>query len=80
MIGVSRAGLLSINFLTSSLVSLELLFLRSGGRADKKISKNSSTAPDRFVSPRDLKPSKRSSLRRMFTLTLRICKSIANIP
>ncbi len=80
MLGLSWTGLPSRNLLTSSLVSLALLFLFSGGMADKKTSKNSSMAPERLVSPRDLKPTKRSSLKRMFSLALRMLKSIASTP
>jgi hypothetical protein len=50
------------------------------GREDKKADKNSSTAPDRFVNPRDLNPTQRSSLKSMLTLTLRMLKSIASMP
>jgi hypothetical protein len=54
--------------------------LYSGGRKDKKAASNSSITPDRLVSPRDLKPSKRSSLKTMQTFTLPIPKSISNMP
>jgi hypothetical protein len=80
MLGLSWTGLPSRNLLTSSLVSFAFLLLCSVGREDKKASKNSSTAPDRFVNPRDLKPTQRSSLKSMLTLTLRMLKSIANMP
>ncbi len=80
MLGLSWTGLPSRNLLTSSLVSFALLLLFSGGMADKKTSKNSSMAPERLVSPRDLKPTKRSSLISMFSLALRMLKSIASTP
>jgi hypothetical protein len=54
--------------------------LYSGGREDKKAASNSSITPERLVSPRDLKPSKISSLKTMQTFTLPIPKSISNTP
>jgi hypothetical protein len=50
------------------------------GREDKKADSSSSITPDRLVSPRDLKPSKISSLKTMQTFTLPIPKSISNTP
>jgi hypothetical protein len=80
VLGLSWTGLPSRNLLASSLVSLAPLLLYSGGREDKKADKNSSITPERLVSPRDLKPSKRSSLKTMQTFTLPILKSISNMP
>ncbi len=80
MLGLSWTGLPSRNLLASSLVSLAPLLLYSGGREDKKAVRNSSITPDRLVSPRDLKPSKISSLKTMQTFTLPIPKSISNMP
>ena len=80
MLGLSWTGLPSRKLLTSSLVSFTLLLLYSGGREYKKAASNSSITPDRLVSPRDLKPSKRSSLKTMQTFTLPIPKSISNMP
>ncbi len=80
MLGLSWTGLPSRNLLASSLVSLAPLLLYSGGREDKKADSNSSITPDRLVSPRDLKPSKISSLKTMQTFTLPIPKSISNMP
>ncbi len=80
MLGLSWTGLPSRNLLASSLVSLAPLLLYSGGREDKKADSNSSITPDRLVSPRDLKPSKISSLKTMQTFTLPIPKSISNTP
>ncbi len=80
MLGLSWTGLPSRNLLTSSLVSFAFLLLYSVGREDKKADSNSSITPDRLVSPRDLKPSKISSLKTMQTFTLPIPKSISNMP
>jgi hypothetical protein len=80
VLGLSWTGLPSRNLLASSLVSLAPLLLYSGGREDKKADSNSSITPDRLVSPRDLKPSKISSLKTMQTFTLPIPKSISNMP
>jgi len=80
VLGLSWTGLPSRKLLTSSLVSFAFLLLFSEGMADKKTSKNSSMAPERLVSPRDLKPTKRSSLKSMLSLALRMLKSIASMP
>ena len=79
MLGLSWTGLPSRNLLTSSLVSFAFLLLYSVGREDKKATSNSSITPERLVSPRDLKPSKISSLKTMQTFTLPIPKSISNM-
>jgi hypothetical protein len=80
VLGLSWTDLPSRNLLASSFVSLAPLLLYSGGREDKKAASNSSITPDRLVSPRDLKPSKMSSLKTMQTFTLLIPKIISNIP
>jgi hypothetical protein len=80
LLGLSWTDLPSRKLLTSSLVSLALLFLNSGGREDKKAASNSSITPDRLDSPRDLNPAKISSCKTMQTFAFPIPQIISNMP